>query len=111
MPIGLLLERSSEPRRQRIVENGMLRSISLLPRRLLIAFVRAYQLVVSPHLAPSCRYTPSCSSYSMQAFERYGAFRGAVLTAWRLARCAPWGRGGYDPPVWFGEKPAAPSDR
>jgi putative membrane protein insertion efficiency factor len=81
----------------------MIRALFLLPRRLMIGLVRAYQLVVSPHLASSCRYAPSCSAYSVQAFEKYGALKGLALTIWRLLRCAPWGKGGYDPPRWFGE--------
>ncbi len=83
----------------------MIRFARLLPRRALIGLVRAYQLVVSPHLGPSCRYTPSCSTYSVQALTEYGAVKGGILTIWRLLRCAPWGKGGYDPPRWFGEEP------
>lgn len=82
-------------------------SLFHLPRRVLVGCVRVYQLVLSPHLPPSCRYTPSCSQYAIEALGRYGALRGTVLAAWRLARCAPWGRGGYDPPRWFGEGPPA----
>ncbi len=76
-----------------------------LPRRLLIGLVRGYQLVVSPHLPTSCRYIPSCSNYAIEAFQRYGAMRGLLLTLWRLVRCHPWGGHGYDPPRWFGESP------
>jgi uncharacterized protein len=59
--------------------------------------VRAYQLVVSPLLLPSCRFLPSCSEYAAEAIERYGALRGSVLALRRLARCHPWGGTGYDP--------------
>lgn len=76
-----------------------------LPRRLLVGGVRLYQAVLSPHFPPSCRFTPTCSEYAVEAFRRYGAVKGGVLTSWRLLRCAPWGKGGYDPPRWFGEAP------
>ena len=62
-----------------------------------ILFVRAYQLVVSPHMPPACRYFPSCSHYAVQALERHGAARGAWLAAWRILRCQPFGSAGYDP--------------
>jgi uncharacterized protein len=59
--------------------------------------VRAYQLIISPLLPPSCRFLPSCSDYAIEAFERYGALRGGGLALRRLARCHPWGGSGYDP--------------
>lgn len=61
------------------------------------AMIRAYQLVISPVLPPSCRFLPSCSDYAMEAIERHGALRGLGLALWRLARCQPWGGSGYDP--------------
>lgn len=82
-----------------------------LPRRLLMLLVRGYQLLLSPHLPASCRYTPTCSVYAMQALERYGAVKGTVLAVWRVLRCNPWGGHGYDPPRWFGEPvPDFPAD-
>ena len=68
-----------------------------LPRRSLMALVRAYQLILSPVLPPSCRFTPSCSAYAHEALSRHGAVRGSWLAARRLARCHPWNPGGYDP--------------
>ena len=60
--------------------------------------VRAYQLLVSPLLPPSCRFLPSCSEYAAEAIKRHGALRGVGLALHRLARCHPWGgSGGYDP--------------
>ena len=76
-----------------------------LPRLLLIGLVRAYQLVLSPHMGNTCRFYPTCSQYAIQAFRRYGAVRGLILSVYRLARCHPWGDHGYDPPRWFGEPP------
>lgn len=88
----------------------MFQSLKHLPRRLLVGLVRVYQLIISPHLPKNCRYTPTCSEYAMQALRRYGAIKGSILTVHRLARCAPWGGHGYDPPRWYGEPhPDAPS--
>ena len=81
----------------------MPRLLARLPRLLLVGVVRAYQLILSPHLPASCRYTPSCSVYAVQALEKYGAIRGSILAVHRLLRCHPWGGRGYDPPRWFGE--------
>ena len=86
----------------------MLRLFAHLPRRLLLKLVRGYQLIISPHLQASCRYTPSCSNYAMQALLKYGAVKGTILAVWRVLRCNPWGSHGYDPPRWFGEPPPEP---
>lgn len=72
-------------------------ALLLLPRRLLAGLVRAYQIFISPLLPPSCRFTPSCSQYALEAVQRHGALKGSWLAARRLARCHPWNRGGYDP--------------
>ena len=63
----------------------------------LISFIRAYKLFVSPLLPPSCRFTPTCSEYAMQAIQKYGALRGFYLATRRLLRCHPFHSGGYDP--------------
>jgi len=81
----------------------MLRPLRNAPRYLLVALVRVYQLVVSPHVPRSCRYTPTCSEYARQALQKYGAIKGSVLALHRLARCGPWGGHGHDPPRWYGE--------
>ena len=89
----------------------MLHMLARLPRLALIGLVCLYQLVISPHLPASCRYTPSCSRYAVQALDRYGAVKGTILAVWRVLRCNPWGGHGYDPPRWFGEPlPAPPPD-
>ena len=59
--------------------------------------VRAYQVAISPALPPSCRFTPSCSQYALEALERHGALKGSWLAARRLARCHPFHPGGVDP--------------
>ncbi len=66
-------------------------------RRIALLLIRAYQIVLSPLLPPSCRFYPSCSQYGYEAFEKYGIFKGAWLTAWRILRCNPWTKGGLDP--------------
>ncbi|MGO9210631.1 MAG: membrane protein insertion efficiency factor YidD [Terriglobales bacterium] len=62
-----------------------------------LALLRAYQWLVSPLLGPACRYVPSCSEYAMEAVARYGVVRGGLKAAWRLARCHPLAKGGFDP--------------
>lgn len=59
--------------------------------------IRAYQTLISPMLGAHCKYYPSCSEYAVQAIRRFGILRGLVLAGWRLLRCNPWSRGGYDP--------------
>ena len=68
--------------------------------QLALALLRFYHTQISPLTPPACRFVPTCSQYSMQAFRKYGASKGFVLTAWRIVRCNPWGGVGYDPPVW-----------
>lgn len=77
------------------------RLLRRLPAELLVLLVRAYQLLVSPLLGPTCRFYPSCSSYAVIALRRHGAWRGTWLTVRRLLRCHPWNPGGVDhvPPV------------
>ncbi|HLR30450.1 MAG TPA: membrane protein insertion efficiency factor YidD [Paenalcaligenes sp.] len=65
--------------------------------KILIGCIRFYQYVISPWLKPSCRFHPTCSSYSIQAIQTHGALKGLALTGRRLFRCHPWGSSGYDP--------------
>lgn len=64
---------------------------------LFIGLVRLYQMVISPWMPETCRFKPSCSAYSMEAFHKHGALKGLWLTVKRISRCHPWGDGGYDP--------------
>lgn len=62
--------------------------------------LRFYKGFISPLLPNACRFLPTCSAYSMDAFQGHGVGKGFVLTAWRLLRCNPWGNSGYDPVRW-----------
>lgn len=65
--------------------------------RALVALLRGYQRHVSPAFPPTCRFTPSCSTFAIEALQEHGALRGSWLTLLRLLRCGPWHPGGYDP--------------
>ena len=67
------------------------------PRRLLITLLRGYKRFLSPLLPPACRFVPTCSQYAMDAVAKHGVFRGLLLACWRLLRCHPLSKGGYDP--------------
>lgn len=62
-----------------------------------ILLIKLYQWIISPWLGAKCRFTPSCSNYSLEAFRKYGVFKGFWLTVNRIRRCHPWGGHGYDP--------------
>jgi uncharacterized protein len=66
-------------------------------RTLLIKLIHGYQCFISPLSAPSCRFTPSCSSYACEALEKYNFSKGLYLSIKRITRCHPWGASGYDP--------------
>ncbi len=62
-----------------------------------IALIRIYQWGISPLLGPKCRFTPTCSQYSLEAFRKYGVVKGFWLSIKRIGRCHPWGGAGHDP--------------
>lgn len=66
-------------------------------KKLLLALIKFYRSAISPHTAPSCKYTPTCSQYGLESIERFGALKGSALTIWRILRCNPFSKGGYDP--------------
>lgn len=66
-------------------------------RQIVLLFIKAYRLILSPFLGQHCRYTPTCSEYALESVERYGAVYGSWLAVKRLSRCHPWHTGGYDP--------------
>ena len=63
----------------------------------LIAFIRFYQICISPLKPPTCRFTPTCSAYALEALRKHGLFKGSWLAIRRILRCHPWGGSGYDP--------------
>lgn len=63
----------------------------------LVLPIRFYQLCISPYKPPSCRFTPTCSQYAIEALRKHGPAKGLLLAAWRILRCNPWGGSGYDP--------------
>jgi len=71
--------------------------ISKLFYCIFIGIIRFYQMAISPHLPASCRYTPTCSQYGLEAIKKYGPFKGGFLTLKRILSCHPWGGSGYDP--------------
>lgn len=73
------------------------RWVRLLPRQGLMGLVRGYRLLLKPWLGNVCRFEPSCSEYALQALQRHGAWRGTLLSGWRIVRCQPWCQGGCDP--------------
>lgn len=62
-----------------------------------IGLVKFYQLAISPWIGSNCRYHPTCSQYSIEAFKKHGAIKGFVFTVKRLSKCHPWGGSGHDP--------------
>jgi hypothetical protein len=72
----------------------VLRKIAISP---FILLVRFYQLCISPLKPPTCRFTPTCSEYAIQALRKHGPFKGLFLAIKRILRCHPWGGSGYDP--------------
>ncbi len=62
-----------------------------------VLLVRFYQVAISPLKPPTCRFTPTCSSYALEALKRHGLFKGGMLAIRRIMRCHPWGGSGYDP--------------
>ena len=68
-------------------------------KSLALSMLRFYKRWISPSLAPSCRYVPTCSEYALEAVDRYGVLRGGAMATWRLLRCHPFVKGGYDPVI------------
>jgi len=64
---------------------------------LLILPIKMYKTVISPILPPACRYTPTCSTYAIEALKKHGPFKGLYLAIKRILSCHPWGGSGYDP--------------
>lgn len=76
---------------------GAINFIVGLPALGMLGLITFYRRYVSPFTIPSCRFTPTCSRYALDAVRRYGAVKGGLLACWRVLRCNPFNRGGYDP--------------
>ena len=66
-------------------------------KNILIAMIRFYQKFLSPLKHTRCPYTPTCAKYGLEAIQKYGAVKGSLLACWRILRCNPFSKGGYDP--------------
>ncbi len=66
-------------------------------KRFYIFLIRQYQRYLSPILPPMCKYSPTCSVYAVDAIKKYGAIKGSLMAVWRVLRCNPFSKGGYDP--------------
>ncbi len=84
--------------------NSIIKTIADCGRKVLHAIgwvlippIRFYQKYISPLKPPTCRFTPTCSQYAIEAIRKHGPFKGLVLAVWRILRCNPWGGSGYDP--------------
>jgi uncharacterized protein len=75
----------------------MIRLIRKFFSYLIIGLIKIYQYVISPYTMASCRFTPTCSTYAVQAVEKHGPLKGGWLALKRIMRCNPWGGHGHDP--------------
>lgn len=66
-------------------------------KKILISLIKFYRKNISPMTLPKCKYVPTCSQYAIDAIEKYGAIRGGLMALWRILRCNPFSKGGYDP--------------
>ena len=71
--------------------------MKLIMKHIMIKLIRLYQKYLSPLKTVKCPYTPTCSNYGIEAIEKYGAIKGGLLALWRIIRCNPFSKGGYDP--------------
>ncbi|MEJ5315551.1 MAG: membrane protein insertion efficiency factor YidD [Tenuifilum sp.] len=77
----------------KIIWKNAVRLLAYIP----ILLIKIYQIFLSPYLPNSCRFTPTCSAYSVEALKKHGFFKGLWLSVRRISRCHPWGGHGYDP--------------
>ena len=96
----MMLSHSGAGKAGTFVPGGLRRAhagVSRLPSLLGIGLVWLYRLSFGALFPTTCKYHPSCSEYAVQALRRHGLVRGSLLAGWRLLRCNPWSRGGFDP--------------
>ena len=75
----------------------LLNKVLIIMKKLLINLIKLYRKYISPMKSTKCPYYPCCSQYGLEAVEKYGAVKGGALTAYRILRCNPFSKGGYDP--------------
>ena len=80
------------------VPAGIFGSLRKLLAGFVIGLVRLYKTWISPMIGPHCRFEPTCSDYFIASVKKYGVLSGSLRGIWRICRCHPWSRGGYDPP-------------
>ncbi|MBB6612314.1 membrane protein insertion efficiency factor YidD [Pontibacter sp. Tf4] len=78
-------------------QNTKYNTMSWIIKKLLLGLIWVYQHMISPLKPATCRYTPTCSAYALQAVTKYGPFKGGWMALKRIGRCHPWGGSGYDP--------------
>lgn len=66
-------------------------------KKILINIIKFYRKSISPRTLSHCKYMPTCSQYGIDAIEKYGVLKGSIMTIWRILRCNPFSKGGYDP--------------
>lgn len=66
-------------------------------KKIMIGLIKFYRKQISPMSPPKCKYIPTCSQYAIEAIEKYGVIKGGFMALWRILRCNPFSRGGYDP--------------
>lgn len=66
-------------------------------KKILIGLIKFYRLRISPMSPPRCKYIPTCSQYAIDAIEKYGAIKGGIMSCFRILRCNPFSKGGFDP--------------
>ncbi|ACR78981.1 MULTISPECIES: membrane protein insertion efficiency factor YidD [Kosmotoga] len=66
-------------------------------KKIVLTLINFYRKYISPSKPPTCRFTPTCSAYTFEAVQRFGVFKGLLLGTWRILRCNPFNKGGYDP--------------
>ena len=75
----------------------LIKFLSKIPRKCEVKMIEFYQKYISPGLGNHCKFYPTCSEYTKQAIEKYGTLKGTILGIYRILRCNPFSRGGYDP--------------
>lgn len=79
------------------IQRELMRRLEFIMKKIFVFIIKFYQKYISPMKRTRCPYTPSCSQYGLEAIEKYGVIKGGWLAVWRILRCNPFSKGGYDP--------------